>query len=95
MWHLSQEPEPRARIFNRCMINGFLFRTVSAERNLITQNSGVLVKGDASTSNMDWYGIIQKIISLQFSGAKEVMMCLWMNATNAHTHECSPTDEDK
>lgn len=50
MYNLSQEPDPRARVFDRCVINGFLFQTVSAEKNLITQNSGVLVKGHETTS---------------------------------------------
>jgi hypothetical protein len=36
------------------------------EKNLTTQNSGVVVKGDDSTGNMDWYGVIRKIISLEF-----------------------------
>jgi len=81
MYNLSQGPDDRARVFNRCFINGFLFRTVSAETSLITQNSGVLVKGDESTGNMDWYGVIKKIISLQFTGGKEVMMfqCDWFD----------------
>jgi len=54
---------------------------VSAESSLITQNSGVLVKGDESTGNMDWYGVIKKIISVQFPGGKEVMMfhCDWFD----------------
>ncbi|XP_066316723.1 uncharacterized protein [Miscanthus floridulus] len=81
MYNLSQGPDDRAHVFNRCFINGFLFRTVSAEMSLITQNSGVLVKGDESTGNMDWYGVIKKIISLQFTGGKEVMMfqCDWFD----------------
>ncbi|XP_066378985.1 uncharacterized protein [Miscanthus floridulus] len=79
MYALSEGPDPCARVFNRCVINGFLFRTVPAESNLITQNSGVLVKGDESTGNMDWYGVIKKIISREFPGGKELMMfqCDW------------------
>jgi len=54
---------------------------VPAERSLITESCGVLVKGDEGTSNMDWYGVIKKIISLQFAGGKEVMMfkCDWFD----------------
>jgi hypothetical protein len=47
---------------------------VSAESSLITQNNSVLVKADESMGNMDWYGVIKKIISTQFPGGKEVMM---------------------
>jgi hypothetical protein len=54
---------------------------VDIEKNLTTQNSGVVVKGDDSTGNMDWYGVIRKIISLKFPSGKEVIMfkCDWYN----------------
>jgi len=39
-----------------------------------SQNSGVLVKGDDSTGNMTWYGVIRNIISLEFPQAKEVIL---------------------
>jgi hypothetical protein len=37
------------------------------------------VKGDDNTCNMDWYGVIRKIISLEFPSGKEVIlfMCDW------------------
>jgi hypothetical protein len=40
------------------------------EKNVTTRNNGVLVKGDDSTSNMDWYDVSRKIISLQFPSEK-------------------------
>jgi hypothetical protein len=46
---------------------------VSIETNLSTQNSGVVVKGDVSTGNMDCYGVVQRIITLDFSNGKKVM----------------------
>jgi len=46
LYSLAKGPDPRARVFNRCFINDFLFRTASIEKNLITRNSGVYVKGD-------------------------------------------------
>jgi hypothetical protein len=39
----------------------------------------VFVKGDDNTCNMDWYGVIRKIISLEFPSGKEVILfkCDW------------------
>jgi hypothetical protein len=74
MYALSQGPDHRPRVFNKCLINGFLFRTTDIEKNLTTQNSDVVVKGDESTGNMDWYGVIKKILSLEFPNAKEVVL---------------------
>ena len=37
------------------------------------------MKGDDSTGNMDWYGVLKKIITLYFPGEKEVILfeCDW------------------
>jgi hypothetical protein len=47
----------------------------------VTQNSGVLVKGEAKGTN--WYGVIKRMISLEFPGQKKLfcssvtgLMCL-------------------
>jgi hypothetical protein len=32
------------------------------------------VKGDVSTGNMDWYGVVQRIITLDFPNGKEVVL---------------------
>jgi hypothetical protein len=79
MYVLSKGLDHRARVFNRCFVNGFLFQTANIEKNLTTQNSGVVVKGDDSTDNMDWYDVIRKIISLEFPSGKEVNLfkCDW------------------
>ena len=76
---LSQGPDYRARVFNRCFINGFLFRTAHIEKNLSTQNSGVVVKGDGSAGGISWYGVIKKIYALYFPTEKEVILfeCNW------------------
>jgi hypothetical protein len=79
MYVISQGSNHRARVFNRCFLNVFLFRTTHIEKNLATQNNGVLVKGDDSTGNMDWYGVSRKIISLIFLSEKEAILfkCDW------------------
>jgi len=46
---------------------------------LNTQNSGVAVKGADSSTSMEWYGVIKKILTLDFPGEKEVILfqCDW------------------
>ncbi len=68
MW-LARGPVPRARVYYRYIMNGFLFRTKEAEQTLKTQNSGVVVKGDERISCIDWFGVIQKIIALDYLGS--------------------------
>jgi len=96
MYALSQGPDPRAHVFNRCYIN-WLFRTTTIERNLVTQNSGVLVRGDGTTGNMTWYGVIRRIISLEFPMEKEVVLfqCDWYDVPAASTSRSRGYSRDK
>ena len=43
MFALAEWKDNWARILHRCHINNWLFRIVDIEKNLVTQNSGVLV----------------------------------------------------
>jgi hypothetical protein len=88
MFALAEWTDNQARILHRCHINNWQFRTVDIEKNLVTQNSGVLVKGDpASTGNMCWYGVIKRMILLEFPRQKEVILfeCDWYDVPAAST----------
>jgi hypothetical protein len=61
MYVISQGPNHRARVFNGCVTNVFLFRAPDIEKNLTTQNNDVLVKGDDSTSNMAGMVCVEKL----------------------------------
>ena len=74
MFALAQGPDSQARTLHRCHINNWLFRTADIEKSLVTQNSGVLVKGNGTSGSMNWYGVIKRMISLEFSGQKEVIL---------------------
>jgi hypothetical protein len=43
------------------------------------------VKADEKESNMDWYGVLQKVITLDFPGEKEVILfeCDWFDVPDA------------
>jgi hypothetical protein len=68
---------------NRCHINNWLFRIANIDKTLVTQNSGVLVKGGKGGTN--WYGVIKRMISMEFSGQKEVILfqCHWFDVPAA------------
>jgi hypothetical protein len=89
LFGLAQGPDDRVRIFNCCLINGFLFRMNHVKSKLSTQKSGVVVEGDESTGNMDWYGIIKRIILLDFPCGKEVVLfqCDWYDVPTAGTNK--------
>lgn len=97
MFALSRGPDHRPRTMSRCHINNWLFRTYEVERSLVTQNSGVLVKGDDSTGNMNWYGVIRQIISLEFAGEKEVILfkCDWFDTPAVSTSRSAGYKKDQ
>ena len=76
---LARGPDPRVRVYSRYFINGFLFRTKDSEKNLATQNSGVVASSDATSGSIDWYGVIKEIIVLEYMGRREVVLfkCDW------------------
>ena len=67
LYDLARGPHHCIRVSNRCSINGFFFQTRDIEKHLTTQNSGVVVQGDG----MEWYGVIKKIIVLDFANEKD------------------------
>lgn len=93
VYSLSRGPDHRVRVANRCSINGFLFRTTNVEKNLTTQNSGVVVQGEG----MDWYGVIKKIIALDFPNNKEVLLfeCDWFDVPGATTNKSRGYSKDQ
>lgn len=79
---LSKTPDCRVLNHNGYFLNGFKFRTKNAEKNLKTQNSGVVVKGDELTGHIDYYGVIQKIIEVRYLDSNFVILfkCDWFEA---------------
>lgn len=76
LYALARGPDRRFLVSNRCSINGFFFRSRQVEKNLTTQNSGIVVEG---ADGMEWYGVLKRTITLEFPNAKEVLLfeCDW------------------
>ncbi|XP_070029676.1 uncharacterized protein [Nicotiana sylvestris] len=76
---LARRPDPRAYCHNGYIMNGFRFRTMKSELGLKTQNSGVVVKSDEHTGNVDYYGKIRKILEIQYLDNNSVILfqCDW------------------
>lgn len=82
IYSLSRGPETNiATVKNRCSINGFYFRASHVEKNLTTQNSGVVVR---SQDGMEWFGQIKRIYILDFHERQEVTLfeCDWYDVPN-------------
>ncbi|KAM3379536.1 hypothetical protein P3S68_011950 [Capsicum galapagoense] len=62
---LAVGPEPLVHQYSTCMVNGFRFQTKCLMKK--TQNNGVLVRGDVSDSNKEYYGVLKDIYELRYT----------------------------
>lgn len=76
---LARCPDSRVYCHNGYILNGYMFRTMESELYLKTQNSGVVVKSDEHTKNIDYYGKIRKILEVHYMDNNSVILfqCDW------------------
>ncbi|XP_042964595.1 uncharacterized protein LOC122298807 [Carya illinoinensis] len=81
LYALACRPERWVASYAACIIHGKRFHTKNREFRRRTQNSGVLVIGDESTNNVDFYGVINDIVELHYMGRRQVylFMCDWFD----------------
>ena len=62
---LSFQPYERVNEYSACNVNGARFRTIDRDRNLRTQNSGVMnIAGYGDGQETEHYGVLKKVIEL-------------------------------
>ncbi|KAK6803192.1 hypothetical protein RDI58_000976 [Solanum bulbocastanum] len=66
LYSLARGPFDGVQRFKGYEINGFRFHTKLLEEMRKTQNSGVLVRGEANGKNINYYGVLTEIIELQY-----------------------------
>ncbi|KMS95663.1 hypothetical protein BVRB_005980, partial [Beta vulgaris subsp. vulgaris] len=83
---LARGPMKGVVTFDGYIINGFRFHTKKRQRNRKTQNSGVVVKGDEESGQKDFYGVLEKVIVLEYDALKNrtspnivLFKCKWFN----------------
>ena len=76
---LALGPLRGVKCFNGYIANGFRFHTRDTEKKRVNQNSGVMVNGTNGSKEVDYYGILTKIIELQYLDGKRVVLfrCDW------------------
>ncbi|KAG6494421.1 hypothetical protein ZIOFF_049446 [Zingiber officinale] len=78
--------------YEKFISNGFRFHTKEVERKRKTQNCGVIVRATTSSyssirdqnpisSELDYYGILQNVIELNYKGGRKVILfeCDWVS----------------
>jgi len=91
--YLAKDPSTQAGRCSAYNINGFKFRTVAWERGFKTQNNEVYLTsatscvassadGNVREADLSYYGKLQDIIELNYSGFKVTLFkCTWADTT--------------
>ena len=89
---LADGPDRRVVVHSGCNVKGARFRTVTREKNLKTQNSGVMTKasfGDEEES--EFYGVLQEVLELQYGSNKHgdrsvyLFRCDWFDLASRNS----------
>ncbi|XP_020972577.1 uncharacterized protein LOC110269226 [Arachis ipaensis] len=92
---LACGPNVQVSRYTSYNVNGFMFRTLSREEGLKTQNSGVYITSDTrsytskhdsnvAVGSVSYYEKLVDIIKLNYSGQFTVVLfrCIWANTTS-------------
>ena len=63
---LSHGPSCSVNRYSGCLVNEYRFHTKSHENKRKTQNSGVVLQGCHKGKIIDFYGILQEVIEIQY-----------------------------
>ncbi|KAK1663222.1 hypothetical protein QYE76_051381 [Lolium multiflorum] len=68
---LAAGPDRRVVVYAGCNVKGARFRTLTRDKDLKTQNSGVATKGSfGDADETDYYGVLQEVLELQYGTNK-------------------------
>ncbi|XP_075111839.1 uncharacterized protein LOC107799971 [Nicotiana tabacum] len=71
---LAVGPAPLVHRYSTFVVNGFRFDTKELALRNKMQNSGVLVRGDDSDFNKEYYGVLEDIYELSYLGNRKVYL---------------------
>jgi len=85
LFHLACGLDSRVFRYTSYLINGWRFNIKDRRFNikdrdmyLKLQNSGILVRGDENTGNLNYFGVLTDIIELGYSSGNHVLFrCNW------------------
>ena len=92
MVSLSFELDERVQLYSACNVNGARFRTIDRDKNLRTQNSGVMnIASYGEGQEMEHYGVVKEVIELEYIknkyGDRSVVLfrCDWFSLEDNST----------
>ena len=64
---LALGPDARVVVHPMCNVNGARFRSIEREKNMRTQNSGIMTRGSVSDEqDQEYYSVMKEVLELQY-----------------------------
>lgn len=87
--NVARGPKKTVHTWPIYLVNGYEFHTKSWSQRKFTKNSGICIKrADYGQSECDYYGILQEIVQVEYTGApvKHIVLfkCEWFDPTLNH-----------
>ena len=80
-------PIKKVNPYSGCIVNSYRFHTQRREKNRKTQNSGIVVKGEHGNNVIDYYGVLQDALEVEYLGTNNrvlVFQCDWFNLSDSN-----------
>ncbi|CAI0551563.1 unnamed protein product, partial [Linum tenue] len=80
---LASGPIMRYKKYTGYIVNGYRFHTLTREQSRKSQNSGVLSRGDDSSPQKEYYGILEEVWELEYIGRRKIHLfkCEWFDVS--------------
>ncbi|XP_065849621.1 uncharacterized protein [Euphorbia lathyris] len=84
LYVLGLGPDRRVSKYSGIIVKGIRFHTLERNQRRSTQNNGVMVEGEHNSKDVNFYGILQEIIELDYLYGKRVYMfkCDWWDVSD-------------
>lgn len=80
-YSLACGPYPVVYSYSGCNVNGVRYHVRTRDKNLKTQNSGVMVPGQHGGVDVDFYGVLSNVVELNYISRNWVILfkCDWFD----------------
>ena len=66
LYSLAYGPNLKVFWYSGCNVNGVRYHVEERDDGLLTQNSGIVVRGEHDNDEIDFYGVLTDVIKLQY-----------------------------
>ncbi|XP_031105391.1 uncharacterized protein LOC116010220 [Ipomoea triloba] len=81
LYSLACGPQVCSRKYTACIVNGVRFHTKDRDSRHKTQNSGIVVQGNHGDELIDFYGVLNEVIELEYIKDHRIVLfkCDWFD----------------